>query len=735
MTSSRPSMRLACAAAVCGGLTLASVPALTATATPTDTPAPTGAPAATTSDKNAAPAPRPNPDAAWARTSVRTQPTRERFYFVMADRFANGSSANDRGGLTGGPLATGFDPTHKGFFHGGDLEGLTSKLDYIKGMGTTAIWLTPSFTNRPVQGPKGQESAGYHGYWVTDFTKIDPHFGSNAEMKSLIAAAHAKGMKVYFDIITNHTADVINYAEKQYTYRDKAHFPYRDAAGKAFDDRTYAGGTTFPTLDAKKSFPYTPVFATPADASVKVPSWLNDPTMYHNRGDTTFQGENSLYGDFFGLDDLFTERPEVVKGMGDIYSAWIDLGIDGFRIDTTRHVNMEFWQQFAPRMMRHAAAVGNPQFFMFGEVATDDAVTMSEYPTRGKLPATLDFGFQKAAQNFAAGKPTAGLASFYATDDLYTDADSNAYSLPTFTGNHDMGRLPMLLAKELAPAKPSNAALLARVKLANELMFLTRGQPITYYGDEQGFIGAGGDQDSRQDMFPTKTALYAAQSDLFGRSGSRDRFDATSPLYRQIAQLSALRAAHPALADGAQLPRYSSGQAGVFAVSRIDAKAQREYVVAANNSTKAQRVTFTTATSRARFAPLLGSRTALVSDRRGRVSVTVPALSSVAFRADRTVDRHRSAAAVRLDPNRPRTVDGRTRVGATIEANRFVQATFLARKAGTRTWTILGTDDNAPYRVFADTSRWAKGTKVVYRVVVKDEAGRVSSASATATAP
>ena len=104
-------------------------------------------------------------------------------------------------------------------------------------MGTTAIWLTPSFTNKPVQGGPGQESAGYHGYWITDFTPIDPHLGSNAEMKTLIAAAHKKGMKVFFDIITNHTADVIDYREGQYTYRSKRNYPYKEADGTVFDDR------------------------------------------------------------------------------------------------------------------------------------------------------------------------------------------------------------------------------------------------------------------------------------------------------------------------------------------------------------------------------------------------------------------------------------------------------------------------------------------------------------------
>ena len=107
--------------------------------------------------------PAADADTALATDSLRAGLTRERFYFVMADRFANGTTGNDAGGLTGGRLETGLDPTDKGFYHGGDLRGLINRLDYIKDLGTTAIWLTPSFKNRPVQGSGADVSAGYHG--------------------------------------------------------------------------------------------------------------------------------------------------------------------------------------------------------------------------------------------------------------------------------------------------------------------------------------------------------------------------------------------------------------------------------------------------------------------------------------------------------------------------------------------------------------------------------------------
>ncbi|HEU5285770.1 MAG TPA: alpha-amylase family glycosyl hydrolase, partial [Sphingomicrobium sp.] len=162
-------------------------------------------------------------------------PQDEVIYFLLPDRFENGDPGNDLGGFPGGRLQTGFDPTHKGFFHGGDLKGLTRRLGYIQRLGATAIWLAPIFKNKPVQGPPGNESAGYHGYWVTDFTQVDPHFGTNTDFKAFVDAAHARGMKVYMDIIANHTADVLYFAECEGTgqcpYRSVGDYPYQARGG------------------------------------------------------------------------------------------------------------------------------------------------------------------------------------------------------------------------------------------------------------------------------------------------------------------------------------------------------------------------------------------------------------------------------------------------------------------------------------------------------------------------
>ena len=162
-------------------------------------------------------------------------PQDEVIYFVLPDRFENGDPSNDRGGLSGDRLTTGFDPTSKGFYNGGDLKGLIKRLDYIQGLGATALWVAPIFKNKPVQGPKGQESAGYHGYWITDFTSVDPHFGTNADFKALVDAVHARGMKFYMDIVVNHTADVLYFQEcvgkDRCSYRSIADYPYQRRGG------------------------------------------------------------------------------------------------------------------------------------------------------------------------------------------------------------------------------------------------------------------------------------------------------------------------------------------------------------------------------------------------------------------------------------------------------------------------------------------------------------------------
>ncbi len=674
--------------------------------------------------------------------SLRSPVTDENFYFVMADRFENGDTSNDTGGLGDDPLVSGFDPTAKGFYNGGDLAGLRQRLDYIQGLGTTSIWLTPSFKNKAVQLEDGP-SAGYHGYWITDFTQIDPHLGTNAELAALVNAAHARGMKVYFDIITNHTADVIGYEEgarQPYVSKDVA--PYRTASGEVFDDRDYAGTDSFPALDPSLSFPYTPVLDAD-ETDLKVPGWLNDLTLYHNRGDTTFVGENSQYGDFFGLDDLFTENHRVVDGMIDIYETWVqDVGIDGFRIDTMKHVNDEFWQKFGPEVLDYARSHGKPEFFMFGEVALDgsDAAAKSftsHYTTHDEMQAVLDFPFQDAARNFASrGQGNSQLATFFANDDWYTDADSNAYQLPTFLGNHDMGRIGHFVSSDNPDA--DDEELVARDRLAHELMYFSRGNPVVYYGDEQGFTGSGGDQVARQTMFASQVPDYL-DDDLLGTAAThaQDNFVTSHPLYRTISDLAAVTRRHPALRDGAQQVRYASTDAGLVAFSRIDRRHQREYVVALNNSEEPATAAIPTYVRNRTFKRVYGVGPRSVKTRSDRtLGLTVPPLSAVVYKLNGRIPRSKSAPDVSLDSVAPAAESrGRMEIVADVDGSSFYEVTFQA-KVGNGSWQPIGTDDNAPYRVYHDVAGLDPGTPLRYRAIVLDNSGRTDvSSSRSATVP
>jgi alpha-amylase len=676
-----------------------------------------------------------------ARDALRPPLTRESFYFVMPDRFQNGDPANDRGGLSGPPEVTGFDPTRKSWYHGGDLQGMISKLDYVKGLGTTAIWLTPSFKNKPVQGLGTPfPSAGYHGYWITDFTQIDPHLGTNQDLRDLVTGAHRRGMKVFFDIITNHTADVIDYREATYDYISKATSPYRDAAGNVFDDRDYAGTDAFPDLDPEISFPYHP-FVRPEEAQVKQPAWLNDVTRYHNRGNSTFAGESSTYGDFAGLDDLFTEDPAVVRGMEEIYDAWIrDFGVDGFRIDTMKHVNLEFWQRFLPHILRTAHSVGKKQFFAFGEVFdTASNPFLSRFTTAGRGQAVLDFPFQQQAREFAASHPTDQLRTRFEQDDWYTDADSNAYQLPTFLGNHDMGHIGMFIRDD-NPGAPESE-LLARDRLAHTLMYLSRGNPVVYFGDEQGFTGAGNDQAARQDMFGSLDPEYDNSDGKNDNIGSdvtpaADNFDPSHPLYRTIRALAKLTRSHTALRDGVHQVRYSTDAAGLVAFSRTHARKGVEYLVVLNNAEEAKTARIATYSAHMPFTRLYGDGTRSARSAADRtVEVTVPALSAVVLRAAQSLKAPKRAASLALQA--PSQASGRPEVAATVGSASLHQVSFYARRAGDRRWTALGTDDAAPYRVYPDLSGFAVGTRLELLAVAKDTGGHVSSArgATTVTAP
>ena len=486
----------------------------------------------------------------------------EVFYFVLPDRFYNGNTDNDNGSKTIKLSQGGFDPSNKAMYHGGDIPGLKAKLPYLKDMGISAIWLTPIMRNQALQG----DSSGYHGYWILDFTEIDPHLGSNDDLKAFIDAAHQENIKVFFDIITNHTADVIKYKECH------------------LEDGTPLNACEYKSLaEVEKSGTYTPYLPKGAE-NVKVPAWLNDPKYYHNQGETTYEGENSIYGDFASLDDINTDDPEVVAGMTEIFKNVIsEFKPDGFRIDTVKHVNIEFWSQFAPALVEHAKAQGIPQFFMFGEVYAPEPDILSRFTTEGKMQSVLDFGFQDAvAKTLVENQGTDVFATLFAQDNKYNDEDSHADQLLNFVSNHDMGRLAFMLNAN--KANYSEAEKIQRTLLGHALMYFNRGIPVVYYGDEQGFVGDGNDQDARQDMMPSKVASFN-DDDLLAtdKTTADDNFDQNHLFYQTLAKYADIYHSYPALRYGKQQVIYSQAAPGLFAFTRTTE--QQNLLIVANTST------------------------------------------------------------------------------------------------------------------------------------------------------
>jgi glycosidase len=643
----------------------------------------------------------------------------ESIYFVMTDRFANGDTTNDNGGLTGSRSITGFDPTDKAYYHGGDFKGLTDHLQYIKGLGFTSIWMTPPVKNKYVQG----NSAAYHGYWGIDFTTIDPHLGTEADFKDFVAQAHALGMQVIVDIVVNHTADVITYPGGSTGYRDPEDYPYKNCLGKPFDINAVAGSSKFPKLCADKSFAYMPSVST-ANKSVKKPAFLNNVTNYHNRGDSVWSGTSVFDGDFFGLDDLFTEKPEVVKGWSELWASWITkFDIDGYRVDTAKHVNPQFWKVFIPKILTAAKSAGKKEFPIFGEVAESNPLTLSTFVKEQKFQSVLDFGFQNNVTKFAVtGRGVEALAAYFNSDDLYTSATTSAYSLATFLGNHDMGRI----GKFITDSHQDPAEALNRASLAHALLFTLRGSPVLYYGDEKGFTGSGGDQLARQDFFPTLLPEWQREVRIGSAPiGTSSFFDNTNPLQQIVSELNSLLRSEPALQRGTQQIRYANES--VLAFSRY-ADGQ-EFLIVANGANEVKSVKIPVSTPGSQWKVLLGSATA-----RGEgdsVSVDLPKLGWAILKAEKKYTPSSETKVSLHQPENEFSSDGWVMLSADVPGNDFNEVTFSARAQGSK-WITVGTADRRTfdreslYRVYLDGKIFKSGSKIEVVAVAKNAEGKTS---------
>ncbi|HSG60690.1 MAG TPA: alpha-amylase family glycosyl hydrolase [Pseudomonadales bacterium] len=629
------------------------------------------------------------------------------FYFVLPDRFENGDPSNDQGSLTIPESQGGFDPTNKGYYHGGDLAGLTAKLDYLKDMGVTAVWLTPILRNQAVQG----DSSGYHGYWILDFTQIDPHLGSNAELNKLIDTAHSKGMKVFFDIIVNHTADVISYRE---CHNEDGSF--RDPNSVLCPFKTYDQVTSGDT--------YSPFIANGRE-NLKTPAWLNDPQYYNNRGDSVWVGESVITGDFVGLDDLNTTHPRVVQGMIDIYKDIItEFKPDGFRIDTVKHVEMSFWEQFDPEIMAHAKAVGIPQFHIFGEVAQGDAAFLSRYSTLGKMPATLDFQhFYTSIDVFAKGGSPQKLVQLSHDDDYYRDHDSDASLKFTFVSNHDNGRFGYFLNTE--QPQSSEEEKLKRSLLSHAYMYFSMGVPVIFYGDEQGFTGDGNDKDARENMMPSLVDSYN-DNNLLGTEATTadDNFDPSHPIYRALGEFAETYKAHPALRRGAQYIRFASQDAGLFAFARVMPDTREEYLVVFNTAKQNQWQRLLATADR--YEPVYGAEKAMIAED-GEVTIALEGLSFAIYRATSQApvveDLSIRLASATNDRRSPSFVAIDYSTAAEEDHALPLLTVTTEVSVGEGQYELVGIDDNAPFTAKLLRSKLVD-EKATLRVTVNNHAGQ-----------
>jgi len=438
-------------------------------------------------------------------------------YQIVTDRFDDGDPSNDNADGN-------YNPSRSRGAHGGDFKGLEQKLDYIKALGATAIWISPI-----VRNAHGE----YHGYAGRDFYKVDARWGTLRDLRHMVEAAHERGLLVIDDIVVNHGGDLIYSTDPGYgNFRpppEGYHLSYRDPS------RTYPP---------------------PFELNATNPALTN---LFHNNGLIfNYQDSNQVVlGELFGLDDFRTESPYVRKQMEAIYEYWIEQGeFDGFRIDTVKHVEMGFWQEWCPAIHAFAAAHGRPNFFMFGEVMGDSEPLCGSYTGRQgggafALDSVLDYPLYFTVKNvFARGTGApAAIEEHYRQVDRYYDPSARL-RLVTFLDNHDQ---PRFLNRSQANNNWD------RLKSALVFLYTGQGIPSLYYGTEQAFNG-GDDPADREDMF-------AGQF----KDGPRavDSFNMTHPLFQWVARLNNFRRLYAPLRVGLQTPLWSETDGpGLFAYAR-----------------------------------------------------------------------------------------------------------------------------------------------------------------------
>lgn len=448
-------------------------------------------------------------------------------YFVMIDRFDDGDPRNDDQG------AGEYDPADGARYSGGDLAGVTRRLDYIRGLGATAVWITPPVAHQWWNARANY--GGYHGYWAEDFSRVDAHFGTLADYRALADALHARGMRLVQDIVVNHVADHFRYAAPPGDDPAHGYLNTPDPAG-----RTAPSQPPFDLNDPRRA----------RDRAAAIYHWTPDIRDFADPvQERTWQ--------LAGLDDLNTENPRVRRALRRSYGDWIRrVGVDAFRVDTAYYVPPAFFEDFlnaddarAPGVLRVAREAGKRDFHVFGEGfgldrAFDDTQARKiETYVRApdgtpRLPGMLDFPLYGTTLDvFARGRPTAELGDRI---ERRMRVHSAPHLMPTFVDNHDVDRF----------LATGDAAGLRQALL---MLMTLPGIPTIYYGTEQGFT-------------EPRAAMFARGF----RSGGRDRFDTSAPGYRELARLTALRRGDRAFRRGTPHVVWSNAAGPGALLYRVD---------------------------------------------------------------------------------------------------------------------------------------------------------------------
>ena len=440
----------------------------------------------------------------------------EVIYQVLVDRFANGDPNNDF-------------LVREGFlarYQGGDWRGMIQHLDYVKELGVTTLWISPVVKNVETDA----DVDAYHGYWAQDLSKPNPHFGDVSDLRALTSAAHDRGLKVVLDIVTNHMGQVFFYDMNLNGNPDiniggtgqcSPGQPGCQGASSPvtriteFDpDWDPRGVQAWTSLGLAGRAPL--VFVqNPSINRVPPPGVLGTARAYHGFGRiTSYEDPKQVQlGDFpGGLKDVATELPEVRAEMIDKYTRWVELvDLDGFRIDTVKHVEYEFWKEFAGGVRARLAPQKKERFLMFGEAFDGNDQLLGSYTQPGMLDSVFYF-----SQHYSVFRDVFGYAHLpdqqkptKQVEELWSKRRTNynmtpqpggigiapAKALVNFMDNHDVARF-------LFTAEGDKDA------LRNALTYLMteEGIPCLYYGTELDFAG-GNDPSNREVLwtsgFPT----------------------------------------------------------------------------------------------------------------------------------------------------------------------------------------------------------------------------------------